>query len=88
MFKSSAFQNYLWVLLTFAIASAALLAHTCIVWVAILGAFVFSLVSTRLIFKKWWNGEIISQYPAWKRWLIAGLVALVGSQMGWVALLI
>lgn len=88
MFKSSAFQNYLWVLFTIAVIASALLAHTCIVWVAIVGAFVFSTVVTRILFKKWWNGEIISQYPEWKRWLVAIAVAIIGSQMGWVALLI
>lgn len=88
MFKSSAFQSYLWVLFTCAVAVAALLAHTCIVWVAIVGAFVFSMVVTRIFFKKWWNGEMIKEYPAWQRWTVAGLVAAIGSQMGWVALLI
>lgn len=88
MFNSSYFQNYLWVVFTIALVAAALLAHTCIIWLAIAGAFVFSTIFCRLVFKKWWNGELISQYPEWKRWLIVLLVALIGSQMGWVALLI
>lgn len=86
--KSTYFQNFLIVVFVIAIAASALLAHTCLPLVGILGGFVVSMVVSRLTLKKWWKGEVSAQIPAWKKYLISGLVALVGSQMGWVALLI
>ena len=82
--KSTYFQNYLIVLFIFAIIISALLAHTCIPLVGILGGFILSMVLVRLLCKKWWTPEISEV----KKYSISGLVALVGSQMGWVALLI
>lgn len=84
--KSTYFQNFLIVLVVITIFISSLLAHTCIPLLAILGGFAVSLVGCRFLFKKWWNGA--DETPEWKKWLIAGLVAAVCSQFGWVALLI
>lgn len=86
--KSTYFQNYLTVLFVLAVFCSALLAHTGLALVGILGGFVLSMVAARFLCKKWWNGELASQITPWKKWGIATLVAAVGSQMGWAALLI
>lgn len=86
--KSSYFQNYLAVSFIFAAIISALFAHIGIVWLAIAIGFVVTMVGTRFVCKKWWNGELASQITPWKKWLIVALFTLVGSQFGWVALLI
>lgn len=79
-------SQYLWVLLLMAIACSALLAHIGIPLIAILGGFIISMVVTRYLLKKYWN---LSEEPKqWKKWAVATLTAIIGSQMGWVALLI
>lgn len=79
------FQNYLIVLFVVAVLCSALLAHTMIPLVGILGGFVASMLITRFAAKKQFN---TSDMAIWKKYGLAGLVALVGSQMGWAALLI
>lgn len=86
--KSTFFQNYLIVIFVIAIFISALMAHTGLVLVGILGGFVFSNLICRIFLNKWWKGEVSGQIPEWKKWAIAAIVALIGSQMGWVALLI
>lgn len=78
--------NYLWVALLLAIVCSALLAHIGIPLVAILGGMVLSAIATRFIMKSYWN--VVTEYKPWHKWTISILTALVGSQMGWVALLI
>lgn len=86
--NSTYFQNYLVVMTFITVFVCALLAHTGIVLVGVLGGWVLSNIISRLAMKKWWNGEISGMIPAWKKWLISGSVSLVASQIGWVALTI
>lgn len=79
------FKYYLWCILAIAIVCSALLAHTCLPLIGILGGFVASMVISRFSLKKFWNE---SDLAPWKKWCLAGIAALIGSQMGWVALLI
>lgn len=86
--KSTYFQNYVCVLFAVILLLGALLAHIGLPLISILGSFVLGNVICRLALKKWWNGEISSKISPVKKWTLAGLVSLVASQIGWVALLI
>lgn len=84
--KLTNFQNYLWVLFLTSIIISALLAHIGIPVIAILGGFVLSSAVIRFFGKKWWSEA--SELSEKKKWILSGITALIGSQMGWVALLI
>lgn len=86
--KSAYFQNYNIVLFIISIFVSGLAAHTGIPALAIALGFIISMVIARFSMKKWWNGEVSAQIPSWKKYLMSGLVSLIGSQMGWAALLI
>lgn len=81
----SAFKTYLWIVLLLAIVCSALLAHIGIPVIAIFGGMIASMISSRFIIKSRWNDSDLSETA---KWSLSGLTALVGSQMGWVALLI
>jgi len=84
--KSTYFQNYNIILFIIAVFISALVAHTCIPVLAIVLGFVLSMVISRFIMKKWWNETIT--IPTWQKYLASSIIALIGSQIGWVALLI
>ena len=86
--KSTYFQNYVCVLFVITLVIGAVLAHFGIPLIGILGSFFLGNVICRLMFNKWWNGEISSTISPIKKWMITGLVSLAASQIGWVALLI
>ena len=86
--KSTYFQNYVCVLFVITLLLGAVLAHTGIPLIGILGGFILGNLICRFGFKKWWNGEISSTISPIKKWAISGLVALAASQIGWVALFI
>lgn len=84
--KLTNFQSYLWITLLSAIVCSALAAHIGIPFVAILIGFVLSLAGVRFFGKKLWNNA--DQLSNTKKWILSILASLIGSQMGWVALLI
>lgn len=81
-------QDILLVTTLIAVIVSALVAHTSIVWIAIMSGFVAGLLGGRFIFYKKWK-ELSTEYcPIWKRWFWMAIVSAVGAQMGWVSLLI
>lgn len=86
--KSVTFQNYLVLSLVSAIIIAALLAHTQIPLIGILGGFVGSVLTSRISFSKKWKRGFMDEVPVWKRYLLGAIASLIGAQIGWVALLI
>lgn len=87
MFTNVKFQNNLILTLVVAIIASALLAHIGIVGVAMLGGFIVSMIASYL-HKKWTKNLEFKELPTWKVSGIASLLAILGSQTGWVALLI
>lgn len=85
--KNVKFQNNLILTVIIAIIAAALLAHTGIVWIAMLGGFVISMIASFLHKKQTKNLEF-KEMSTLKVSSIAALLAALGSQTGWVALLI
>lgn len=79
-------QTYLWIVFSLAIICSSLLAHIGIPVIAILGGFIISVVVTRFLMKNHWNN--VTEYTVLEKWSVATLSGLIGSQMGWVALLI
>lgn len=85
--KNVKFQNNLILTVVVAIIVGALLAHTGIVWVAMLGSFVASMIAS-FLHKKWTKNPEFRQMSIWKVVLTSALVAILGAQTGWVALLV
>lgn len=87
-FNRTYMQDILIVAFIIAIFVSALVAHTTIVWVAILSGIVAGILGGRFIFNKKWKAISTKDCPIWKRWLWLAIISIIGSQMGWVALLI
>lgn len=88
-FKMSTWlQEYLVVTLFIAIATSALMAHTGSVVLAMILGYLVSMIIPRILFKSRWYNSDFRSISTIRKYIIASVPAILGSQFAWVACLI
>lgn len=86
--KSSYLQELIVLSAVFAIVSASILNLTANPIISILTGFIIGTFLPRVLFKSRWNNKEFEGISTWKKYLTCAIPALIGSQIGWAALLI
>lgn len=87
-FKSTFLQDYLLSVLIGSIIASSLIAQCGIVWIAMLAGYLIGMIGARMVFNKQWFNTEFRQLSTMRKYAIASIPALIGSQMAWVALLV
>lgn len=88
MLKSTFAQDYLLVTLITSFIISSFLTVTALPIISIGVGFLLGMIVPRIIYKKKWNNLEFKELPVWKRYCIAAVTSLIGSQIGWAALLV